>query len=207
MNDVSVTTSDPGTFPEPSLPQGLLAWLSIFGPGAIIASLTIGTGELIFSTRGGSLFGYRILFLFAIISLLKWGLLLASSRHIMLTGVHPYERMLELPGPRGWFLLMLLGMSTICMPIWISFHSSVLGNLTSWVTNTQGAFHGGGDYLWGSLILVCMLVLSAMGGYTVLEKIQTAVVLAMVGCAVWTLLLYHPDWLAMLGGIVPKPLS
>ena len=48
---------------------------------------------------GGALFGYRILFLFVIISILKWGLLLASSRHIMLTGVHPYERMLELLAP------------------------------------------------------------------------------------------------------------
>ena len=163
--------------------RGPLAWLMLFGPGAIIASLTIGTGELIFSTRGGALFGYRILFLFVIISVLKWGLLLASSRHIMLTGVHPYERMLELPGPRGWLPLMLLGISTFCMPIWISFHSGVLGNLTAWVTGTQGAFHGGVDYLWGSLILISLLILSALGGYTVLEKVQTVIVLIMVGCA------------------------
>ena len=32
-------------------------------------SLTIGTGELIFSTRGGALFGYDILFLFVFISI------------------------------------------------------------------------------------------------------------------------------------------
>ena len=42
-----------------------------------MASLTIGTGELIFSSRGGALFGYRILFLFVVISLLKWGLVIA----------------------------------------------------------------------------------------------------------------------------------
>lgn len=43
----------------------------MFGPGAIIASLTIGTGELIFSSRGGALFGYRTLCLFLVILLLK----------------------------------------------------------------------------------------------------------------------------------------
>ena len=80
--------------PSPALAsRNPVAWLAVFGPGAIIASLTIGTGELIFSTRGGALFGYRILFLFVLISLLKWGLVLASARHIILTGVHPYRRM------------------------------------------------------------------------------------------------------------------
>ena len=57
----------------PRLPRSVVDWVRIFGPGAIIASLTIGTGELIFSTRGGAIFGYDILYVFAIISLLKWG--------------------------------------------------------------------------------------------------------------------------------------
>ena len=83
-----------------ALPRRPLDWLKVFGPGAIIASLTIGTGELVFSSRGGALFGYRILFLFVVISLLKWSLVVASSRHMVLTGVHPYARMLDLPGPR-----------------------------------------------------------------------------------------------------------
>ena len=51
------------------LPRSVVDWLRVFGPGAVIASLTIGTGELIFSTRGGALFGYRILFLFVIMLL------------------------------------------------------------------------------------------------------------------------------------------
>ena len=59
--------------PSTLLSRTPLAWLTVFGPGVIIASLTIGTGELIFSTRGGVLFGYRILFLFVLISILKWG--------------------------------------------------------------------------------------------------------------------------------------
>jgi Mn2+/Fe2+ NRAMP family transporter len=47
-----------------ALPRRPWEWLTVFGPGAIIASLTIGTGELVFSSRGGAIFGYRILFLF-----------------------------------------------------------------------------------------------------------------------------------------------
>lgn len=201
--------SDAASKPDerPPLPRSVRDWLCIFGPGAIIASLTIGTGELIFSTRGGALFGYRILFLFAIISVLKWGLVIATSRHMILTGVHPYQRMIDLPGPRGWLPIMLLLMSMVCLPIWISFHSGVLGNLTSWITGTRNVLHGGMDYVWGAGILVAMLVLSATGGYAVLERVQMFVVAALVVCAGLTLILYNPRWIELLLGLVPQPLS
>lgn len=192
---------------RPQLPRSLTDWLRVFGPGAIIASLTIGTGELIFSTRGGALFGYHILFVFAAILLLKWGLVIATSRHMILTGVHPYQRMIELPGPRGWLPIMLLMMSVVCMPIWISFHSGVLGNLTSWVTGTRGMLGGGIDYVWGTGILLATLLLSAIGGYSVLERVQMGVVFAMVFCATLTLVLYKPDWLELLLGLLPARLE
>jgi Mn2+/Fe2+ NRAMP family transporter len=192
---------------SPPLPRTALDWLKVFGPGAVVASLTIGTGELIFSTRGGALFGYRILFVFVAISFLKWGLVLASSRHMLLTGVHPYERMQDLPGPRGWLPLMLLMMCSVCMPIWLSFHSGVLGNLTSWITGTRAAFNGGMDYVWGAAILIGVLILAASGGYSLLERVQMLIVTALVFCAGITLVLYNPDWLALLFGVVPQPLS
>ena len=189
------------------LPRSLKDWLCVFGPGAIMASLTIGTGELIFSSRGGALFGFHILFVFVLILVLKWGLVFATSRHMILTGVHPYERMMDLPGPRGWVPILLLLMAAVCLPIWINFHSGVLGNLMSWVTGTGHLMHGAMDYLWAAAILSATLVLSAAGGYALLEKIQTIVVLAMVFCAGLTLILYNPDWIELLLGIVPQTLS
>jgi len=188
------------------LPRRPLDWLKVFGPGAIIASLTIGTGELIFSSRGGAIFGYRILFLFVVISLLKWGLVVASSRHMVLTGVHPYQRMLDLPGPRGWFPLTLLLIALVCLPIWISFHSGVLGNLTAWMTGTSKMFQGGIDYLWGTGILAIVVTITALRGYSTLERIQLVIVATMLFCAGVTLILYNPDWLELLkGAFIPQP--
>ncbi|MCA9028795.1 MAG: Nramp family divalent metal transporter [Planctomycetaceae bacterium] len=191
----------------PRLPRSAVDWIRIFGPGAIIASLTIGTGELIFSTRGGAIFGYDILYVFAVISLLKWGLVVSTSRHMVLTGVHPYERMIDLPGPRGWMPIMLLLMATVSLPIWISFHAGVLGNLTSWITGTRTAMHGGADYLWGAGILAMVLLLSATGGYSVLERVQLFVVTAMVLSSVISLIIYNPDWMDLFLGMVPRPLA
>lgn len=206
MSDPCDSTDHPA--PAALLPRNPMAWLALFGPGAIIASLTIGTGELIFSTRGGVLFGYRILFVFVLISILKWGLVFTMSRHMVLTGVHPLTRMMDVPGPRGWFPLMLFLLATVCIPIWVGFHSGVLGNLTSWVSDTGSRFHGAIDYLWGGAILAGVLVLSAAGGYSVLERLQLAIVTALILCAAVTLILYHPSWLALLeGALIPRELA
>ncbi len=191
--------------PGQSLPGRPLQWLMLFGPGAIIASLTIGTGELIFSSRGGAIFGYRVLFLFVIISLLKWGLVVAASRHIVLTGVHPYQRMVELPGPRGWFPLVLFLIAAVALPIWISFHSGVLGNLLAWLTGTSESLGGAADYVWGTATLTVVMTIALVGGYTTLERIQLLIVAAMLLGASVTLIIYRPDWVALLlGAVVPR---
>jgi len=204
MDDTS-TTAVSGENRSGELPRRPLDWLKVFGPGAIIASLTIGTGELIFSSRGGAIFGYRILFLFIVISLLKWALVVASSRHMVLTGVHPYRRMLDLPGPRGWLPMVLLLIATVCLPIWVSFHSGVLGNLTAWITGTSEMLGGGIDYLWGAAILALVVAITALRGYSTLERIQLIIVAAMVVSAGVTLVLYNPDWLGLLkGAVVPQ---
>src|SRR5437667_11236603 len=74
-----------------SLPPALRSrnpfrWVTVFGPGAVIASLTIGAGELIFSSRGGAIFGYRLLWFFVLILVSKWVLVFTAARHIVLTG-------------------------------------------------------------------------------------------------------------------------
>ena len=58
-----VESGPPDIAPAPATGSAA-RWLAVFGPGAIIASLTIGTGELVFSSRAGALFGMDVLWLF-----------------------------------------------------------------------------------------------------------------------------------------------
>ncbi len=147
----------------------------VFGPGAIIASLTIGTGELIFSSRGGALFGYRILFVFAVKLLCKWLLVYTTARHVVLCGVHPMQRWMELPGgPRGWFPNVLFLFAALCIPVWVGFHASVLGDLLAGLTGTKGQLFGAAVPVWGLAILLAVLALALRGGYAALEQIQLA---------------------------------
>ncbi len=193
--------------PRPLIARSPTAWLALFGPGAIIASLTIGTGELIFSTRGGALFGYDILFLFVVISVCKWACVVAMARHMVLCGVHPFARMASLPGPRGWLPLLFFLLGCLCFPIWISFHSGVLGNLTAWITGTRHVLNGGIDYIWGTVLLAATLLLSATRGYALLERVQLLIVGALITCAAAALLIHRPDWLDIVEGtLIPRRL-
>lgn len=210
MNSIGVNAAPEFEAPPASLASmNPLRWLTIFGPGAIIASLTIGTGELIFSSRGGALFGYRVLFLFVVISVFKWVLVFSTARHMVLTGVHPLRRWLELPfGPRGWLPAVMFVFAAICIPIWVSFHASILGELFASLTNSRDLLNGATKHLWGAAILICVVKLALAGGYAALEKVQIFVVVVMLIAVSVALILLRPDWLEMLLGIIwPRPLA
>jgi hypothetical protein len=207
-SDFHPATTPPATAPASrvSLPQTKLGWLALFGPGAVIASLTIGAGELIFSSRAGALFGYRLLWFFGLVLLFKWALVFATARHMVLTGAHPFQRWLELPGPRGWLPMVLFVLGLICFPIWVGFHAGTTGTLVAWFTNTQDFWQNTGHYLWGIALLTATLILTFTGGYNRLEKIQLAIILVMLFAVIISVFLLNPDWLEVLKGILlPRP--
>ena len=194
----------------PPLPLALRSrnpflWLTFFGPGALIASLTIGAGELIFSSRAGAIFGFRLLWVFVLVLALKWVLAFATARHMVLTGAHPFQRWMNLPGPRGWFPAVFLLLALVCFPIWVSFHAGTLGTLFSWAAGTESSWQGGAYLLWGIAVLGAVIMLVAAGGYASLERIQLIIVALMLLCVVVSLALLKPDWIELLKGLfVPQ---
>ncbi|MBL9138443.1 MAG: hypothetical protein JNK85_21420 [Verrucomicrobiales bacterium] len=183
-----------------SEPRSWRAWLSALGPGAIVASLTIGTGELVFSTRAGALFGYGILGWIGLVLLLKWALVLASAHYWVHADAHPLQSWSYLPGPRGWLPILLLLLAAPAFPIWVSFHAGTLGALAAAVTQTRDGFQGNAPVLWGLAILVGVLILAATGGYARQERFQAIVIAIMVISVVAALVMLQPNWADFLGG-------
>ena len=178
-----------------------LRWLTIFGPGAIVASLTIGTGELVFSSRGGAIFGYSVLWVFLFVSLLKWAMVFASARHIVLSGGHLFDRWVCLPGPRGWLPIALLVPSVITIPIWIGFLSGTVGTLFQDLSGID-------KHVCGALALLLVAAFVFGGGYSALEKVQLFLVGAMLIAMGFSAILMNPDWLMVLKGLlVPTTLE
>jgi Mn2+/Fe2+ NRAMP family transporter len=102
------TADDPPTLLYPDLPaslrgRGVWAAVRLFGPGAIIASVTIGSGETFFASRAGAIFGYSLLWFILVCGACKLVQVYGGARYMVLAGEHPMEAWSRLPGPRGWF--------------------------------------------------------------------------------------------------------
>ena len=158
-------------------------WLRL-GPGAIIASLTIGSGELIFHSCWCSLWA-KVVWFFCLVCLLKWVLLYTTGRQMILRGIHPMESWTRLPGPRGWLPVKLLLLGIPCFPIWVAFHATTASLLPGGFVM---GWHAG--MLWPYLLLLLCAVLSIAGQYKWLEKIQLLLVSLLLGIAMVALSWY-----------------
>ncbi len=136
MSVTSPGNQDPVRYPELSTrlrDRSLMGMLKLFGPGAIIASVTIGSGETVFASRGGAVFGYSLFWCFLVGSALKGLQVYTGARFITLTGRHPLRSWMELPGPRGWFVLFVSVMTIVWMPFWVGGGlPKMLGEFTNW---------------------------------------------------------------------------
>ncbi len=177
-------------------------WLALFGPGAIVASLTIGSGELVFSSRGGALFGYPLLGPFLLICLMKWALVFATARHMILTGAHPFQRWMDCPGPSGWLPIVFLLLAVVAFPIWVGFHAGTVGTLLASLFGTEAWWGGSTHFVWGLVTLLLVMGLVWTGGYQRLERVQLAVVGIMLACVTASLAWLRPDPLEMLAGML-----
>lgn len=171
--------------------------LKFFGPGAIIASLTIGTGESILASREGAVFGYTVLWAVLIGTVAKGALVYASNRHITLTGEHPMMRFAKvLPGPRGWFPVLLALICLASFPGWASGVAVALGDFLA----SQGA---GNSTAYAVGILIFAGVLSWVGGYALLERVQVVIAGLMVVLVLVAVFVAQPEWLGVLRGLIP----
>ncbi len=191
----------------PSLSESLqsrnfINLLRFFGPGAIIASVTIGSGETVFASRGGALFGYTLLWCFVGGGLMKFVQVYTASRYITLTGEHPIERWKYLPGPHGWAVWVLSIISIICFPLWLSGLPKMLGSLMVWIFEMEGNTVWGDPRVWGSMIVLVAVSLTMIQSYKALEITQTFVVALLLACILVAVFAIEPDWLAAFFGMI-----
>ena len=171
-------------------------WFGFFGPGAVIASMTAGSGELLFPSRMGAMFGYRLLWIFPLVALLKWVMVYSSTRHLILSGAHPLERWDGIPGPRGWLPIFFFTIYIVCTPFWASFQLGLLGSIS-------GSILPHGDlYFWATVWVVVAFVLLASGSYTFLERAQMLILGLMFVCTLIAVLYVHPEWFEVIKGFL-----
>lgn len=190
------------TYPEPPgrlrRRLTLVTAVTFLGPGAIIASANIGSGEMIFAARGGAIFSYALIWAFVVAAITKAALAYSMNRYMVVAGEHPMTRWATVfPGPRGWFPIVFGATSILVVPSWVSGLGLGIGDLIGNATVGTGA-------MWASLLIVLSGVLSWVGGYRILEKAQTVIVGLMLLAIAVSVVVIRPDWLGALGGLVPS---
>jgi hypothetical protein len=181
-----------------------MKWLRFFGPGAVVASVTIGSGETIFPSRGGSIFGYSLLWIILLVAVLKWNLTYSCMRHMILSGAHPLERWNCIPGPKGWIHLFVLIIAITFFPLSYAFLGGVLGTICVSIFDADPDT----SFYWALAGTAVAMLLLLSRGYRFLEKVQTMILgLLIIGILVSV---FHcsPDWPAAARGmLIPGALA
>ena len=101
MDEISVPPLK-GVFSQPWSFKKLIGLLAVFGPAAIVASVSIGAGETIVVVRAGAWSGYELLWLVLLSCIVK-GIFVTYllGRYTAISGEHIGHRIARLPGPRG----------------------------------------------------------------------------------------------------------
>lgn len=184
-----------------------------FGPGAIIASITIGSGETVFASRSGAIFGYSYLWLFLAAAIAKGLQIYCGSRYITLTGEHPLRSWNRLPLLRGWFPWLIAGISILCFPLWLGGLPKMLGTLMNWIAGIDAGEKGTPGYaaydfwvkIWGTAFVAAAISITLLQTYKLLERVQTVLVglllLSMLAAAIAS----SPDLMAIIAGtLIPS---
>ena len=179
----------PALPPELSRPR-FSTLFKYFGPGAIIASITIGSGETVFASRSGAVFGYSLLWLFLAAAIAKGLQIYCGSRYITLTGEHPLRSWNRLPLLRGWFPWLVAGISILCFPLWLGGLPPMLGQLVNWIVGIPDGTAFADEKLaaiadesfqfwvkiWGTAFVLVAVSITLLQSYKLLEKVQTLLV-------------------------------
>lgn len=190
-------------YPElpPELSGGWLRILRVFGPGAVIASVTVGTGETIFSPRLGGIFGYAVLWVILAAVIFKGVLVYTGGRHLVLTGEHPMQAWARLPGPRAWFPALVGAVVFISFPLWVAALTDAVSSLLVWMTGWgQGATWG--RPAWSTAIILAAMTLAVIQSYGVVERVSTGFLILKIFFILVAIVVVRPDWLAALAGFV-----
>jgi hypothetical protein len=197
------------TIVYPPLPDDLqrgVTWRSLkyFGAGAIVASVTIASGETLFGSRAGAVFGYALLWCFVAGALMKGVQVYSAMRYMVLTGEHPMTHWAHLPGPRNWVPITIGVLSLVCFPFWQSGLPLMLGNIVNWIVGVDSA--NPNYWLWArasaTVAIVISVTLVLLESYAFLERAQTLMVGILLACLFAAVVAARPDWWAALIGIV-----
>ncbi len=183
--------------------------MKCFGPAAILASMSIGAGETIVVVRTGAWAHYDLLWVVLLACVVK-GVFVTYmlGRYTAISGEYVGHRLVHFPGPRGWLLILIVGVEIVFAPLaWVAIAKpcgSLLHHLIGQQFFTAGTFNAAGNAFWvnlyTTLFIAAALLVSLTLTYERLEKEQLVICgILVLGTIIGTIMVW-PDFGATVHG-------
>ncbi|MEA2054402.1 MAG: divalent metal cation transporter, partial [Candidatus Thermoplasmatota archaeon] len=189
--------ADKITFPDPDKVltekpsiKKYIKYLAFFGPGAVLASMTIGQGQIILGPQIGAWAGFSLLWLITI-NIGSYITAYVGCRFTLLSGISVMD-MFAFKTRKGWLNYLFIGIILVFIPMFAATIITTLGQSLAWI-------FGFGHYLvWGISFCLFATVLVLIGRYKLLEYTQAFFVAVLGAGAVISVIMIKPDILEML---------
>lgn len=173
---------------KPSI-RKYLKYLLFFGPGAIIASATIGQGQLILGPQIGAWAGFRLLWIITL-SFGSYFIAYIAARFTLLSGINVADVFARIKkGVINWIFIIII---FIFLPLFAATIITTLGYSVQWII-------GFGNHLaWGLYFSLIAVFLVIVERYKIIEYTQAFFVAVLAIGAILSVALIQPDLLKML---------
>jgi Mn2+/Fe2+ NRAMP family transporter len=175
-----------------------LSFITLLGPGILIAATGVGAGDLITASLAGSETGLALLWTAIAGGFLKWTLTEGVARWQMATGTTVLE---------GWVGRLGRWIQWVFVVYFLLWSLAVGGALVS-ACGIAGAglFPIGSPdrsrVVWGIVHSLVGLALVRLGGFRLFEVLMATFICVMFVCVIATAVLIGPDWGAVARGLI-----
>ena len=171
-----------------------LKWL---GPGFLWMVSAAGSGELLFTPRVGSLYGYTLLWAMLIAVMLKWFINREIGRYTVCTGKTLMEGFSMLSGPSRWALYLIV------VPQLFVAVTSIAGLAGSAATSLVLVLPGSVK-IW-TIVSICLsTALVVWGRFKAVEKVAMILAIGLGVAAIIAAVSVFPEGKELLNGLRPS---
>ncbi|ROO60202.1 natural resistance-associated macrophage protein [Micromonospora sp. Llam0] len=154
--------------------RGQLRW---YGPGLLWMVSSVGSGSVLFTPRIGARYGYELLWLALVVTVLMWIMIREAGRYSVATGRTLLDGFRDVPGPANWAIWVIFVPQVVAGVVTIAGIAALVGSALMVALP-------GGQAVYASVVILGSGTLVLAGRYRGVERITVVMALVLVGAAV-----------------------
>ncbi|MFV2018158.1 Nramp family divalent metal transporter [Micromonospora sp. LOL_023] len=154
--------------------RGQLRW---YGPGLLWMVSSVGSGSVLFTPRVGARYGYELLWLALIVTLLMWIMIREAGRFSVATGRTLLDGFRDVPGPANWAIWVIFVPQVVAGVVTIAGIAALVGSAL--MVGLPGS-----QAMYATVVILGSGALVLAGRYQGVERITSVMALVLVGAAI-----------------------